>query len=134
MGVRWTDDLETGEKTIDDQHRLLFTAVDDLMEAMWQGKGTGVVGSLLELLSGYVGQHFVDEEAFMSLNDYPDYEQHKRIHDAFAAEIVGLKQKHAEGGTTTELVVEVLDKSCDWLRNHISKVDMEMVRYIRLRS
>lgn len=121
-------------KTIDDQHRLLFQAVDDLMEAMWQGKGKGEVGSLLELLSGYVGKHFLDEEVFMSANGYPGFEQHKAIHDTFAAEIAGLKQKHAEGGTPTEFVVEVLDKSCDWLRKHISKVDMEMVRFIKSRS
>jgi hemerythrin len=134
MGVSWTDDLETGDKTIDDQHRLLFKAVGDLMDAMWQGKGSGEVQHLLGLLSEYVGKHFFDEEVFMRVNGYPDYEQHKRIHDAFAEEISGLNRKFVDGGTTTALVVEVLDKSCDWLRNHISKVDQQMVRQIRNKS
>ena len=133
MGVRWTDDLVTGEDQIDEQHRMLFRAVDDLMEAMWQGKGQAEVGGLLELLANYVGRHFSDEEVFMRVKAYPGREQHKDIHAAFAAEISGLQLKHSQGGTTTELVVEVLDKSCDWLRNHISKSDMEMVRYIRNR-
>ncbi|MEW6352492.1 MAG: bacteriohemerythrin [Thermodesulfobacteriota bacterium] len=131
MAIRWTDDLITGEKTIDDQHRLLFEAVGDLMDAMWEGKGSQEVGNLLKLLSGYVEKHFLDEEVFMRTRHYPDYEPHKRVHDAFSEEIADFRKRFASGEMNSDLVVEVLDKSCDWLRNHISKVDQDMVRHLK---
>ncbi len=134
MPIKWTDDLETGDKTIDDQHRLLFKAVGDLMDAMWEGKGSEEVGKLLRLLSEYVDNHFFDEEVFMRTRDFPEYAQHKRIHDSFSAEIENLRQRHAAGAMNSELVIELLDKSCDWLRNHISKVDQDMVRYLKAKS
>ncbi len=131
MAIKWTDDLITGEKTIDDQHRLLFDAVGDLMDAMWEGKGCDEVGKLLQLLSQYVDKHFLDEEVFMSARNYPDFASHKRIHDSFSEEIADFRKRYTSEGMNTDLVVEVLDKSCDWLRSHISRVDQDMVRYLK---
>lgn len=39
MAYSWTADLETGNAKIDDQHKQLFVAINNLLEACSKGKG-----------------------------------------------------------------------------------------------
>ena len=54
MRYEMTKDLETGNALIDSEHRQLFKAVNDLLDACSQGKGRSQVESTLEFLVSYV--------------------------------------------------------------------------------
>jgi hemerythrin len=72
MAYQWDSSLETGYEKIDKQHKQLFAAVNNLMEASGSGKGDAAVMETLDFLTGYAIKHFSDEEQLQLDYDYPD--------------------------------------------------------------
>jgi len=64
MQYVWSDDYETGNKKIDDQHRLIFDAANMVSDAVRRGKEDEILNQAFTLLLQYVNTHFSDEEAY----------------------------------------------------------------------
>ena len=75
MKYELTKDLETGNALIDSEHRQLFAAINNLMDACAQGKGRDQIMSTARFLTDYVGKHFGDEEQLQMRSKYPDCPQ-----------------------------------------------------------
>lgn len=86
MVYELTKDLETGNATIDGEHRELFRAVNTLLDACSQGKGRGAMEPALKFLMDYVDKHFAHEEQLQMQSKYPNMAAHKTFH-------IGYKQK-----------------------------------------
>ncbi|MDR1159250.1 MAG: bacteriohemerythrin, partial [Syntrophomonadaceae bacterium] len=111
----WTDDLATGNALIDAQHKQLITAVNNLMEACSSGKGRAALDGTLSFLIEYTGKHFADEEKLQQQYKYPDYPNHKKLHDAVKAVVADLAQKLRADGPTVALVGKVNSSIGGWL-------------------
>ncbi|HMK33855.1 MAG TPA: bacteriohemerythrin [Desulfomonilaceae bacterium] len=131
MAIQWSDDLAVGYTMIDEQHKALFKAVNDLSDAMWDGKGREEVARIVAFLGDYVIEHFGAEEKLMAKHDYPQYEQHRRQHIAFLQDFSSFKTRFDAGDVTTELVIKILDQTCDWLRVHIKQVDKALGSFLQ---
>jgi hemerythrin len=131
MAIEWTPDLAVGVEEIDTQHQKLFEAVNKLLAAMWDGKGKEETGNLLNFLAEYVVTHFGMEEGLMKALNYPYFPEHKKLHEQFVEEFSAVKRKYETGEITSSSCITVLDGTCDWLRNHISKVDKALGSYIQ---
>jgi hemerythrin len=94
----WTDDLLTGYKTIDDQHKELFKKVNALLEAMGQGKGKEQVAEVLGFLSDYVVSHFGTEEQLMQSRKYPGFLSHRLEHTAYTDKLKRLRERFEKEG------------------------------------
>jgi len=119
----WNEKLATGVKECDDQHKKLVSLVNDLYDAMKQGKGKEVLDKMLDELVKYAGYHFTTEETLMTKYGYPASElsAHKREHEAFKSKIKEFLDKKAKGEVT--LTVEVMTFLKDWLVKHIMGTD-----------
>lgn len=53
------------------QHKKLVSMVNEMYQAMSQGKGNDVVGKVLNDLIAYTRTHFAAEEKLMQTNGYP---------------------------------------------------------------
>ena len=62
MKYELTKDLETGNAIIDSEHRQLFSAVNQLMDACSSGQGRAKIEPTLRFLLDYVDKHFAHEE------------------------------------------------------------------------
>jgi hemerythrin len=133
MPIEWSDDLAVGVSMIDDQHKALFTAVNNLSDAMWNGQGKEAVSKLVTFLADYVVEHFGAEEKLMAKHDYPLYENHRGQHIKFLQEFAAFKTKFEAGDVTSELVIKVLDDTCDWLRVHIKGTDKALGSFLQNR-
>jgi len=134
MHIEWSDDLAVGFSRIDDQHRELFKRVNSLIDAIWDGKGKDEVMKFINFLSGYVVDHFGDEEAFMMRYDFPKYREHKALHDAFIAKFERIATAFESGDAPPTLVTDTADDSCTWLRNHIRIMDKELGGFLKTKS
>ena len=83
MRYEVTQDLITGNALIDSEHRQLFDAVNNLMDACSQGQGRTQIQSTATFLSNYVVKHFQDEERLQTQSKYPGYTAHKTFHDGY---------------------------------------------------
>ena len=131
MAYKWDSSLETGYEKIDNQHRQLVAAVNNLMEASLTGKGDRAVIDTLEFLTGYAVKHFNDEEKLQVQFDYPDYLNHKRIHDEFKVKVGEIVQKVNKEGPTADVINEVSSIIGAWLLNHIKGDDFRMAAFVK---
>ena len=129
--ILWTQDLAVGDSKIDDQHKQLFAAADNLAEAMWAGKGAEEIAKTIEFLQEYTIFHFGDEESTMTTNAYPGYDAQKAAHERFKRELSELKAKHQSGAVSSTLAVELLQKSINWFRDHIRAMDQPLGKFLK---
>lgn len=126
MPIAWSDDLKTGIAIIDYQHQLLFEIIAKLSDA--KQKTSTFLEFIIELKI-YTSEHFVTEESFMIKYDYPEYSQHKKMHDNFILnykeKIIPLLEKKS-----FEIVPELVMFVEEWLVNHYSNEDVKMARYL----
>lgn len=131
MGIQWRDSLSIGVVAIDNQHKELLLRFDRLLNACQTGGGIEELKGLLAFLEEYVHTHFNDEEELQRRHRYPAYEAHRAEHLYFINQLNKLKSETQMLGVSTHHVVETNNMLLKWLLNHISKVDMELGKYLQ---
>ncbi|WP_324825319.1 bacteriohemerythrin [Sinanaerobacter sp. ZZT-01] len=134
MAYNWTADLETGNSKIDEQHKQLITAINNLLAACSAGKGRDVLKETTTFLYEYTSKHFADEERLQQASHYPDYVNHKRYHEEFKKVVRDLMSQLEKDGPTLVLVGKVNSSIAGWLISHIKKEDVKVAAHIRSNS
>ncbi len=128
----WQEQYRVGFPTVDRQHEHLLEMLGRLQEAMREGKGKEALKDILQELAGYTRTHFGTEEAYFNRYEYPEKEEHKRIHDEFVARVAQFQSDFAQGKAM--LSVALLNWLGDWIRNHILKVDKKAFLFLKERG
>ena len=68
MPYYWKDEWATGNANIDTQHKQLFKAINDLLEACSSGQGRVKLSATMQFLIDYTDKHFGDEEKMYGLS------------------------------------------------------------------
>ena len=117
----WSPSFSVNVKKYDDQHKKLVAMVNQLHDAMKIGKGSEVLGPILNSLISYTATHFADEEALMRQHGYPDLPKHKSEHDKLAKQVLDLQKQYQT--LKSALSTTVMNFLKDWLVNHIQNED-----------
>lgn len=128
MLIQWNDSFNVHIEDVDYQHQTLVSLINDLGEAMSDGKGKEFLQKILAELIRYTKDHFQAEERIFRIVDYPESEEHKREHDTFVQKVTDFQVDFDRG--RLGLTVEVLNFLCDWVRNHIKQSDKKYAQYI----
>ena len=131
MAYLWSKDLEIGNQMIDNQHKQLIEALNNLLEACSSAKGQETLNKTMNFLVDYTVKHFADEEKLQIQYKYPDYENHKKLHDNFKKVVSELAVQLKNEGATISLVTKVNSQIGSWLRNHIKKEDIKIAEFIK---
>jgi len=134
--MKWTEDLSTGVELIDNQHKELFSRINDLVAAIKQHTCKYKISDVVRFLDEYIIFHFGEEERFMQKHKYPQYPRHKAQHTKFIANFNELKKElqKLEGGKKPgayDLSVETNQVVVDWILDHIVKVDKEFGAFLK---
>jgi hemerythrin-like metal-binding protein len=124
----WSAQYETGIFLVDTQHKKLVEAINTLHDAMKDGKGKEKAEATLTFLVDYTVQHFTAEEGLMKQKNYPDFVNHKAVHDKLIAEVKDMKTKYVAGKV---LPMQVSSFMSDWLKNHILGTDKKYVPFLK---
>ncbi|CAH2031845.1 bacteriohemerythrin [Trichlorobacter ammonificans] len=119
--LEWDSSFETGIRSIDEQHKVLFNMVNELHDAMQQKRSKEAIGQILNRLIDYTGSHFAHEENAFRTTGYPQEAGHKQLHAKLVNQVLELKGQF-EGGQAV-LTQSVIDFLQDWLTNHIKGED-----------
>ncbi len=134
MAFEWKPALSVGVNDIDDQHKELFARVNKLLDATSQGKGKEEIGKIIDFLGAYVVTHFGTEEKYMLRLQYPHLSSHKAQHQQFLSEFSALKERFEKEGATSQLVILIQRRVCDWLMTHIGGTDKMLGSFLQTRS
>lgn len=125
----WTDSLQLGIDSIDQQHRWLVDATNRLYDEINSPTPDRVVlGNILEGLVDYTMNHFVLEEELFQRFDYPENAAHKAEHDAFTAQAMALLLQFEDGESVGQPTLEFLK---EWLLHHIMQVDRAYAPFLK---
>lgn len=117
----WTEDLSVGVLTIDEQHKKLIAIINELNDAMKNGKAKEIIGKVIKELLDYTKYHFSKEEGLMAQANYIGIESHKLIHSQFVKNIENFENDFKNGKITVTL--ELINFLKDWLIKHIMGTD-----------
>jgi hemerythrin len=95
--------------------------LNELSDAMTQGKGKDILGKILDGLISYTVIHFKTEEQYFERYKYSETTTHKKEHAAFVKKVSEFKEGFAKGQLS--VTSEVLYFLRDWLNNHIKITD-----------
>jgi len=121
--LEWNSSFATHVSRFDNEHKTLFTMVNELHDAMQQKRSRSAVGSVLNRLIDYTAKHFAGEEEAMTRTSYADFAAHKREHEKLVDQALALKAKFDAGETLP--AQGVIDFLQGWLVNHIKGVDQK---------
>lgn len=124
----WNNSYSVKVSAIDEQHKQLFRSIQELHQAMIEGKSKEKLGVVLEDLLKYTKNHFAVEEKAMVATAYPQYLAHKKEHDEFTKKIMDTVQDFQSGAIG--ISINLMDFLSQWLISHIQKVDQQYSPYL----
>lgn len=130
MKYEVTQDLLTGNSLIDSEHRQLFNAVNQLMDACSQGKGRDQIQQTAAFLNQYVRKHFQDEENLQLQSKYPNYSSHKQFHEGYRRQLAQVVEELQKDGNTVKTLGD-LNQTVAVLVSHIRTEDKRLARHIK---
>lgn len=131
MRYEVTQDLITGNSLIDSEHRQLFAAVNDLMDACSQGRGRDQIQQTVRFLNDYVMKHFGDEERLQTQSKYPNYPAHKQFHDGYRRQLSQVTQELLQQQGATVKALGDLNNVVAVLVSHIRTEDKRLARHVK---
>ena len=131
MAYSFDKSLETGNISIDTQHKELINAINNLLDACSQGKGRDEIKNTIKFLADYTIKHFIDEEKLQKQYNYPDYAAHKKLHDDFKDDVRKIVEEFEGNGTSIILTHKVNNVIASWLIKHIKGEDKKVAAYIK---
>ncbi|MDR1531690.1 MAG: bacteriohemerythrin [Clostridiales bacterium] len=131
MAYNWNNSWATGNALIDSQHKQLFEAINALLDACSKGLASEQLDKTLNFLSSYTIKHFSDEERLQTQYGYPDFANHKKLHDNFKKFVSELAAEIKAEGPTVPLVAKVNFGVGDWLVQHIYTQDKKVAEHIK---
>jgi len=128
--VSWNDDFLVGNESIDAQHKQLVKLTNDFYAGVRTGKLKAKV-YFLQTIKGaveYVRNHFTNEEEIMREINFPLYDEHKRLHEDFVAEVIReISLFEEEENPNPEGFVKYL---MNWIFQHIANSDKKYVPFL----
>ena len=121
--------FQVGVEEFDNQHKSLFSIVNEVFQIVFEGKNKEAAGDVLARLMDYTVMHFRSEEEMMKKYGYPDYESHKKQHDILASRVHEMYLNfQTDGAAINEETLGFLVK---WVLHHIAKVDKEYAPFLK---
>ncbi len=121
--IQWLPKYLVGNEEMDDQHKMLFTIINDFLKL----KTKEAAIETFHNLSFYIELHFEAEESLLRQINYPETDKHIKKHDELRVKMDLLQQK------LDDYNVEVHHKIAlfiyNWLASHILKDDMDYRSY-----
>ena len=125
-GFMWDDSYLIGNKLIDDQHHQLFDIISSLTRSCDDSNSKEKVENALNFLVDYTVSHFNDEEALQIECNFPEYEQHKKIHEEFKHTVADLVNRFKKSGSSSGLNNDIKTIVIKWLVNHVMYEDKKI--------
>lgn len=125
----FTPNLETGNATIDKEHRELIDAVNKLLDACSAGKAHENINQTITFLNNYVDCHFTHEEQFQQQSGYPGYAAHKAFHDNYKKTLKDITSEVSSSNASIGALMK-LNNHIGVLISHIRTEDKKLGAFL----
>jgi hemerythrin len=126
--IVWSDEFCLGISEIDSQHKMIIENINFLIENHDSVDSASLNQEIIKRLDKYAEEHFATEEKYLRKSNYPNLENHIKIHEAFKMNTVQSALKVMKGNE--DVPEETLQFLKKWWTNHILKEDMEFKNFL----
>jgi len=125
----WDSTLETGDKSIDDQHHTLFTLGKEFNIAIMNGGNPTISMKLIQDLANYAVTHFNSEEGWMRKAGYPELQGHAAMHEDLKRKLVNriVAIKNGQLPMSADICIFLHD----WITHHILEQDLRAIKWCK---
>ncbi len=116
----WKDEYSLGNAQIDAEHQRLLELANAVATLANSGERMARIKENIVALYDYVQTHFRHEEEYMLQLGYPQYEEHRKLHEGIIAEMNTI-MKHS--GNLDALVYKFKRLMHVWVLEHILTED-----------
>jgi hemerythrin-like metal-binding protein len=127
--VTWDPSYSVGVTVLDDDHKHLIHLINKLESASNYYTGGDFEKKALQEVIDYTKYHFEREETLMKDNDYPDYENHIKVHKKMIEKVNQIVEDYKKN--TDNAIDETVKFLRAWLINHICKTDKEYKSFFK---
>ncbi|ADR18868.1 bacteriohemerythrin [Calditerrivibrio nitroreducens] len=127
--ISWSKKIETGIKKFDDQHKELVRLLNKFYTAINEGRSKAVLGEILNELANYTVYHFQSEEDAFRLFNFPEKDEHIRIHKDLVNQVLKVIKDFESGKDVVS--VNLLQFLKEWVVKHIMGDDMKYAKYFK---
>jgi len=123
--ITWKDTYAIGNKSIDEQHKMLFQICDKIINLQKDKESIDKYDKIMDLVSelrDYTLFHFSQEEEYMREINYEGYEEQKAEHDDFIKKLLDVNLKEIDNNQD-EYIEKILVFVLEWICNHIVTKD-----------
>lgn len=113
--------MSVNVRELDDQHQKLVGMVNTLHDAMRRGEGKEALKKIFFGLVNYTASHFAAEERLMKQTGFPEYDEHRRIHEKMTAKVLAFQKEFQQG--KVGLTLDVMKFLENWVEKHIMGTD-----------
>ena len=126
--MNWSSKYSVGVETLDNQHKNLLKALNDLHAASMKGIANEVAGPLLGRIVSIASAHFSAEERLMESIRFPGLAGHRTKHQELTGKIAEFTSRHEKGDKTT--YTQLLYFMRDWQTKHMQTEDQEYAGWL----
>lgn len=123
----WGPKFNVNVEIFNEQHKKLIAILNNLHSAMTDKSDRAALGRIILELIDYTKVHFSAEEEKMIEYEYPEYESHKKEHDAFVEKVRNFYNDFKAKKVTLSFEMAVFIKN--WLMQHISNTDKKYGKF-----
>lgn len=123
--LEWDDKYSVGVGEIDNQHKTMFDAINNLIDLIEEGDSSKLK-EVIEDLVKYKIVHFQTEEKYFNEFDYDRKDEHIAKHKEFNLKLEEIKSKY--DGYSLEFAFDLVDFLEDWLIGHLMGMDQKYVK------
>jgi hemerythrin len=123
--IAWKSHYSVGDPALDADHQQILQLINKMYEALELSDAAVRLREALDQLVRYTMTHFQREERVMQECGYPDFTDHKAVHDRMRRRTLGLRA-HTSLMTNRDLLVFLKD----WWTGHIQEQDKQYAPYL----
>lgn len=126
--LQWYSWFEIGNERIDSEHRIFLNLIHSV-EDSFNNKASEKISRAISELLKYTDFHFSSEENIMLDYSYPEYSNHKKLHDTLLAELGKYAVSVKNGDVSIERMITFL---YNWFASHTINEDLKLSAHIKL--
>lgn len=127
--ISWRSEWESGDPTIDAEHRRLIELGNQLLESSFSGAAPKTLKKRVAELIDHVASHFAHEERTLSEVGYPEKDDHAAQHAELVSQALALKNRVEAGECASEVLFDFLVGKV--VRGHLIQYDLPFFPYMR---
>lgn len=106
--LKWRDSWNSGEKTIDSQHKELFTMLNNILDSSDKSEDKALKIDTFDDIIEKTEKHFICEEKILADVEYIDLLEHKLIHEKLVEKLYGLKEEFINERISYQASIEII--------------------------